>query len=150
MAIFHPPVGFHFLVRFNLFPQTPHDVRFQSVSGLTVEADFEEVKEGGVLQYTHKLPAQVKSTDLVLKRGMFLGSGLSKWFFDAFENFEFKPVDLEVILLNELHAPLRAWRVIHALPKKMEVSAFDAEKSELVIETLTLTYHYIKTINELP
>lgn len=150
MAIFHPPVGFHFLVRFNLFPQTPQDVRFQSVSGLTVEADFEEIKEGGVLQYTHKLPAQVKSTDLVLKRGMFLGSGLSKWFFDAFENFEFKPVDLEVILLNEFHAPLRAWRVIHALPKKMDVSAFDAEKSELVIETLTLTYHYIKTINELP
>ena len=149
MAIFYPPTGFHFLVRFDLFP-TPADTRFQSVAGLTAETEFEELAEGGQRQYKHQLPLRTKHSDLVLKRGMYIGSTLTEWFNDAFENFTYVPINLEVILLNEQHLPLRAWRIEHALPKKLEVSSFNAEKSELVIETLTLNYHYMKMINELP
>jgi phage tail-like protein len=149
MALLYPPTGFHFLVRFDLFP-APADTRFQSVAGLSVETEFEEVAEGGQRQYKHQLPVRTKHGDLILKRGMHIGSTLTEWFNDAFENFTYKPTNLEVILLNELHSPLRAWRIEHALPKKLEVSSFNAESSELVIETLTLTYHYIKVINELP
>lgn len=145
----HPPLGFHFLVRFNL-PPSPADISFQSVSGLTVETEYETVKEGGQRQYEHHLPVRTKHNDLILKRGMYMGSFLTEWFNDAFENFVYTPIDLEVVLLNELHAPLRAWRIQHALPKKLEISSFNAETSQLVIETLTLTYHYMKVINELP
>lgn len=149
MALQKPALGFHFLVRFDLVP-TEVDASFQSVTGLSVEAEYEEVKEGGQRLYAHQLPVRTKHTDLVLKRGLYSGSVLTDWFNDAFENFEFKPINMEVSLLNELHAPLKVWRIEHVLPKKLDVSAFNAESSEIVIETLTLTYHHAKVINEIP
>jgi phage tail-like protein len=53
-----PPVGFHFLVVFELFPQTPNDFRFQEVSGLEVDMEMEQVKEGGQNRFTHNLPVR--------------------------------------------------------------------------------------------
>lgn len=37
----YPPHGFHFRVTFQLFPQSPHDMGFQEVSGLswTIETE---------------------------------------------------------------------------------------------------------------
>ena len=43
----YPSTGFHFLVVFELFPQTPVDVRFQEVSGLSVTMNTETITEGG-------------------------------------------------------------------------------------------------------
>jgi phage tail-like protein len=145
--VLYPPLGYHFVVSFYGLTDSPQDFKFQSVSGLSAEMEYEEVKEGGVNQHVHQLPVRSKFSELVLKRGMFKGSKLVKWANEAIDNFEFRPLDMEVSLLNEMHEPLQTWKVIHALPKKLEVSAFDAEKSELVIETITLSYNYFKTIN---
>lgn len=145
-GIFFPPAGFHFSVAFELFPQGLQDGRFQEVSGLGVEMQMENVKEGGENRFEHALPVRAKASDLVLKRGLFVGSGVYKWFDNAMSNFEFQPVNLVVSLLNELHAPLLSWRVVHALPKKWEVSAFNAEQNTLAIETMTLTYRYFTAL----
>ncbi len=40
MDLAYPQVGFHFLVLFELFPQLPYDLRFQEVSGLTVNMEM--------------------------------------------------------------------------------------------------------------
>ncbi len=136
-------------MRFEL-PAVDIDASFQSVAGLTVETEYEEVREGGQRLYSHQLPIRTKHTDLVLKRGLYSGSVLTKWFNDAFENFVYTPINMEVLLLNEEHSPLKVWRIEHVLPKKLEVSSFNAESSEIVIETLTLTYHTAKVINDLP
>ncbi len=142
----YPATGFHFLVGFELFPQTVQDVRFQEVSGLNVEMQMESIKEGGENRFEHQLPLRAKYGDLVLKRGMFVGSGIHLWCKNAFEAFEFQPVNLIVSLLNDQHIPLFTWYVVHALPKKWDISGFDAEKSTVAIETLTLTYRYYQTI----
>jgi hypothetical protein len=42
-----PPVGFHFSVVFEMFRHTPNEFRFQEVSGLEVDMEMEQVKEGG-------------------------------------------------------------------------------------------------------
>ena len=150
MALFqYPATGFHFLVSFEL-PSSPVDVSFQSVSGLSVELEFEEVKEGGQRLFTHQLPVRTKHSDLVLKRGLYSGSFLTKWFNDALDNFIYLPINLEVVLLNENHLPIKVWRIAHALPKKLEISSFNAESNEIVVETLTLTYHHVEVINDLP
>jgi len=146
MAILYPPTGYHFLVSFDGLIPSPNDFRFQSVSGLSAEMEYEELKEGGVNQYSHQLPVRAKYPELVLKRGMFMGSQIVRWIDDALQNFTFKPLDMRITLLNEQHAPLQVWNVVHVLPKKIETSSFDAEKSELVIETITLSYNYFKTV----
>ncbi len=145
MELLYPPAGYHFLVSFDGLIESPMDFRFQSVSGLSAEIEYEEVREGGVNQYSHQLPVRSKFPELVLKRGMFLGSQVVRWIDDALNNFTFRPINMRITLMNEKHAPLQIWNVIHVLPKKLETSSFNAERSELVVETITLSYNYYKT-----
>lgn len=142
----YPLPGFHFLVTFELLPQMVQDARFQEVSGLNVELLMESVKEGGENRFEHQLPVRTKYSDLVLKRGLLVGSGMYKWAKNAFEDFQFEPVNLLVSLLNEQHVPLMSWHVVHALPKKWDLSAFNAEQNTIAIETLTLSYRYYHAI----
>lgn len=148
MAVFNNlSPGFHFQVAFELYPQLPVDFRFQEVSGLEVEMEMESFKEGGQNRYTHQLPVRAKYADIVLKRGMFFDSGIIMWCRQAMENFTFKPVNVLISLLNSDHLPLNSWYVINAIPKRWQVSGFNAMENSLVIETLTLScqYFYILT-----
>jgi phage tail-like protein len=145
MTDYYPPWGFYYRVDF-IGSQERNDVRFQSVSGLSVEYDMEEYKEGGENRFAHKLPVRTKYADLTLKRGMLTGpsvltgNSVVKWFLDAFLDRTFTPRELSVILLNEKGEPLRTWSVAHAVPKKWSVSDLNANESSLVIETLELSY----------
>ncbi|WP_373496441.1 phage tail protein [Aquiflexum sp.] len=143
----YPPVGFHFAVVFQLFPQTPNDFRFQEVSGLEMQMNMESIIEGGQNRFTWQLPVRAQYSDIVLKRGMFIGSGILMWCKNAFENFVFEPVNIIISLLNEHHVPIQAWYVVNAIPKKWSVSNFDAEKSSLVVESITLSYQYFDIIS---
>src|SRR5690606_38417249 len=106
MDLNYPQVGFHFLVVFELFPQLPNDLRFQEVSGLTVSMETEAIKEGGENRFVHQLPVWSSYNELVLKRGKLLASGIMHWCKHAIENFEFKPTNIMISLLNAEHLPL--------------------------------------------
>ena len=145
----YPPVGFHFLVTFHLLPQTPEDFRFQEVSGLSVELEMESYVEGGENRFTHQLPVRTRYQDITLKRGLApLTSGLFLWTQGSLECFNFQPVNLNITLLNDRHAPTSSWFVANAIPKRWEISTFNAEQSSVVIETLTLSYQYYRSVRE--
>jgi phage tail-like protein len=143
----YPPVGFHFSVVFQLFPQTPNDFRFQEVSGLEMEMETETYTEGGQNRFTWQLPKRTRYSDLVLKRGMFMGSGIVLWCKNAFENFVFEPTNITVSLLNDEHIPVQAWYVVNAIPKKWSISNFNAQESSVVIESITLGYQFFNVIS---
>lgn len=147
MAIY-PPVGFHFLVTFELSPQVADDTRFQEVSGLDVEMEMENFTEGGQNRFTWQLPKRARYSDLTLKRGMFMNSPVIKWCKEAFENFSFAPANLHISLLNEQHAPVLTWYIVSAIPKKWSVSAFNAQENSIVVESITLTYQYFNVVTE--
>ncbi len=140
----YPPVGFHFKVEFNLDGILEGDTRFQEVSGLTAEIGIEELNEGAENRFSHRLPTRSKYGNLVLKRGMLKNSKLIEWFRDAVENFEFKPADVLVTLLNEEHEPLVGWSFVKAWPVKWVVSDFKAQEGSIVVETIELAYNYFK------
>jgi len=142
---YYPPWGFYYQVAFQ-DSREPNEARFQSASGLSVEYDVEEYKEGGENRFTHKLPVRTKYADLVLKRGMLTGSEVVGWFLAAFRERAFEPKTVNVILMNEKSEPLRTWNVAHAVPKKWSVSDFNANENSLVVETLELSYRYF-TVN---
>src|SRR5215467_6130076 len=141
MAGYYPPWGFYYTVHFDISKHTD-DVRFQTVSGLSVEYDYETFKEGGENRFEHKLPIRTKYADMVLKRGMLMGSRVLDWFTAAFRDRQFSPSDVNVILMNEKGNPLRTWNITHAVPKKWLVSDFNANENSLVIETMELSYRY--------
>lgn len=144
MVDYYPPWSFYYKVEFLLGggPLPTDDARFQTVSGLSVEYDYESFKEGGENRFEHKLPIRTKYADLVLKRGMLMGSQVLDWFTSAFRDRQFSPSDINVTLMNEKGDPLRTWNVAHAIPKKWLVSDFNANENSLVIETMELTYRY--------
>ena len=140
-ADYYPPWGFYFKVDFGI-SQHLTDVRFQSVSGLTVEYDYENFREGGENRFEHKLPVRTKYGDMILKRGMLTDSEIIRWFNRAFRDRQFEPSDISVILLNEKGEPLKTWKVTHAIPKKWIISDLSSTENAIVIETLELTYRY--------
>ncbi len=140
-AAYYPPWGFYYKVEFGISGNN-NDVRFQSVSGLSVEYDYESFKEGGENRFEHKLPVRTKYADMVLKRGMLVGSEVIDWFTRAFRDRQFEPTDINVILMNEKGEPLRTWKIAQAIPKKWIVSDLNSTENAIVIETMELTYRY--------
>ncbi len=147
MPVYYPPTGFHFSVDFELPGQTDKDQRFQDISGLSKEITTETMNEGGENKFTYQLPERVNYPNLVLKRGMLIGSGLHGWIKNAIDNFIFEPANLTISLLNESHAPLAAWYVVNAYPVKWNISNFNAEENKLVVETIELKYQYYKSLD---
>ena len=137
-------VGFHFAVTFNGLSETSLDARFQSVSGLDVRLNTEEIKEGGENRFTHVVPTRRKYADLTLKRGLMspsAGSEITSWCLKAFEQMKVIPVNLEVRLLDENHETLMGWDVRHVRPKSWKIGELNAERGEVLIETMELSYN---------
>jgi phage tail-like protein len=144
MAIYYPPVGFHFRVEFGLEGIGDNDFRFREVSGLSMELEEETYNEGGELRFVHKLPVRARYPDLVLKRGLLVDSVVRRWCEDAIYNFDIQPADVWVTLLDEAHAPLMTFAIVKAWPKKWNLSDLNAETGAIVIESLELGYQYFK------
>ncbi len=141
MSNYSPPLGFHFIVEFG---NLKGEFQFQSVSGLSVDLEIEEIGEGGENRFKHKLPVKTKFPNLVLKRGLLANSKLIKWCREAVEDFNITPTDITISLLDEEHEPLVTWNVVHAYPVKWATADFNAEESKMVIETVELAYNYFK------
>ena len=136
-----PILGMRFSVLFlagGVVPN-PLDIRFQRVSGLSAEVETETVSEGGQNLYTQKLPRGIKYNNLVLERGMVVGSPLNLEFNAAMSLFKFATSNVLVTLLGEDRQPLAAWLFLKAYPVKWSTSDLSAEPA-LVIDTLELAY----------
>ena len=156
-ALKYPSVGFHFLVRFegigkgvSIGPVSVStadiDTRWTEVSGLSAELTTEELIEGGENRFVHKLPQRAKYPNLVLKRGYFssVPSPLITWVNDAVVNFDIKPCQVQVILLNDMHTPAQIWSFTNAYPVKISMSDLKAMDNSFLIENLELTYQFFK------
>jgi len=150
MALYYPPLGFHFLVRFEglllKYPGIP-DIGFQSISGINAEVSIEEYHEGGENRFKHKLPNPASYPNLVMKRGMLIGSQLMQWFKDSVENYAFEAHDITVILLNGDHITIQGWNFIKAWPVKWDISEFNAEQGTIVIESIEFAYQYFRRLD---
>lgn len=150
MEVYYPPTGFCFRVAFNGVDGTEEDAeqRFQEVSGLTYEITTEELVEGGENGFAYKLPKRVKYPNLVLKRGLIKNTALLKWFQSAMDtffdvtNYDFKPKDIMITLLDESDQPVAVWNVVQAYPLKWSTSDLKANDNSIVIETIELAYQY--------
>ena len=144
-----PPLSHRFGVFFfagGLIPN-PIDIRFQKVSGLSASVETSEIEEGGQNLYVQQLPTKIKYENLVLERGMAIGSPLTLEFNATFSLFKFSPSNVLVTLLSEKHYPLAGWLFMKAYPVKWSVSEFDAEANAVVIDTMELAYTRFQKIS---
>ena len=139
----YPPLKFRFKVKF-LGAGISEEAEFLEVSGLNQEFGEEIIEAGEVLDRVQKGPAGIKHPeDLRLKRGILVGSKLQKWWEDASRGSVFRPINVEVTLLNAETKPLITWMVHNAWPKKWEVDAVNAMENSLAMESIVLGYSWI-------
>ena len=112
-----------------------------------MEIEMESFAEGGQNRFTWQAPKRTRYSDITLKRGMFIGSGIVLWCRNALENFVFEPANITIALLNEKHLPLQAWYVVNAIPKKWSISSFNAQENSVVVESITLSYQFFNVIS---
>lgn len=135
-------LGFRFGVFFFAFGVLPNplDIRFSKVRGLSSTVRTQAIPEGGQNLYTQLVPTGIEHGNLILERGMVVGSPLNVEFNTAMSLFKFAPSNVLVMLFNESSVPVAAWLFMKAYPVQWSTSDFDADQQNLVVDTLELAY----------
>jgi phage tail-like protein len=144
--LYYPPVGFSFKVNVEGITGI-NEGSFQEVSGLNVKITPKDIEEGGENRFIHRFPAPPKYENLVLKRGMLLGSPLITWAKNTFELFTFSPKIVNLNLLDEQGSPISTWRFVNTYPVSLKISDFKAQENALVVETFELCFDYFTKVN---
>lgn len=144
----NPPLAFRFGVLFFAggFVPNPLDIMFQKVSGLGSTVETDTIAEGGQNLYTQHLPKKIQYENLVLERGLVVGSPLVIEFNVAMSAFKFSPSNVLVTLLDSTNIPVASWLFMKAYPVKWRVSDLEANANSVVIETMELTYQRMQVL----
>lgn len=137
-----PPLGFRFGVVFLLMGVVPNpiDFRFQSVSGIGMSLTTQPVEEDTYTKERTVLPKKTTYSNLVLERGVLLGSPLTIAIEEAFDAMQFVPIDVLVSVFNESLIPVKVWKFHNAFPVKWSISGIDANSSNVLVENIELEY----------
>ena len=143
-----PPLGFRFGVFFFVGGVIPNllDIRFKKVSGIGSIIKIHTVEEGGQNLYSHHLPEKVQYDNLILERGLAVGSLLVTEFNVTMSLFKFSPSNVLVSLLDETGIPISSWLFMKAYPVSWKLSDLDADQNQVVIETMELAYQRMQPI----
>lgn len=138
MARKDPLRGFRFLLEIDEIASGG----FTRVKGLSREVKHESFREGGVVDYEHKLVTQVSYPVIVLERGLALDD-LWSWALAAAEgNIQRKTIRIR--LQDEANDKAWAWQIEWAFPVKWSASDLDANASPVTMESLELAHHGLR------
>ena len=137
----YPPLGFHFRIIFKgLLTGSDGEEGFQSINGLEafMSEDFPYSLEG-----KKTTGFKTSYSPLVLKRAVVSieESKLSQWIFSCLNKKRPAPLKEAIIeLLDESHEPCMRWTLKNLLPISWKLGELNAEKTEVLTETIELRY----------
>lgn len=136
MAVNYPVTAFHFQVEWG-----GTRIGFTEVSGLTVELQSIDYREGNAPEYqVTKMPGIPQYSNITLKRGMFRSDNEFFQWLNTVKLNEIERRDLTISLLNEEHAPITVWKVKDAWPSKVEGPSLNSTGNEIAVESIELTH----------
>jgi phage tail-like protein len=138
-----PHGGFGFLVQI----QDVGSASFSEVSGLGVEVEVIEYRDGNEDLTVRKLPGLRKYTNIVLKRGVTADRGLWEWL-SAVGRGQPDRRDGAIVLLGESRQPVLRWTFRAAWPRKWVGPTLRADASEVAIETIELCHEGLELDSE--
>lgn len=111
---------------------------FRSVSGLSIENEVVEFREGGS-DVVRKLIGSRKWPNLVLKQGFSGSTALYEWF-NSFGKGSPTRVNGTIIMLAADLSELARWEFHNGFPVKWEGPDFDASSNDVPIETIEIAH----------
>lgn len=142
----YPLPKFHFQVEWG-----GTRVGFTEITGLSFETEVIEYREGSSPVYNKtKQPGLTKFSNVVLKRGVFLGDFeffqlWKKTLFFQEGKAKFRR-DIVIKLLDEEHKPVISWILSKAWPTKVEYGDLNADANEILIESMELVHEGLSII----
>jgi phage tail-like protein len=140
----YPIPKFHFQVEWG-----GTKIGFTEVSGLDVETEVIEYRDGSSPEYSKKkMPGMQKYANITLKRGTFASDNeyYNWWKTVSLNTIERR--DLTISLLNESHEPVVVWKVKNAWPSKIQSTDLKADGNEVAIESMELVHEGLTIQNE--
>jgi phage tail-like protein len=119
---------------------------FQSVSGLQVSVQTEELVEGGQNGFTRKLPSRMEWPNIVLSRGLIQSDNLFEWISKASgEGFAAAGNKLQrctgaITALASDGTRLRAWNLANCFPVRWKGPEFNVTSNDALSEELEITH----------
>jgi len=110
---------------------------FTEVSGISMESDVIEYREGSDVTHVRKLPGLSKYGNITLKRGFTASTELWDWRKTVIDG-RTERKDAAIILLNEAREPAIRWEIRNAFPSKLEGATLNATANEVAIESVEL------------
>jgi phage tail-like protein len=111
---------------------------FRSVSGLGVEVEVVEFRDGGET-VVRKLPGRVKYPNLVLKRSYVDSDGIFEWV-EAVRQGQADKRDLTITLLDRRGTSLAQFRVHAGFPAGWSVSSGESPGNAVATEELVIAH----------
>ena len=112
---------------------------FSEVSGFDLSIDVMEYREGDGVQTPMKMPGLRRYSNIVLKQGLADSMVLYDWITTAVDGAVERKT-ITITLLDEEESPAASWQVINAWPTRYTAPDFDANASEVAIETLEIAH----------
>lgn len=140
----YPLVKFHFQVDWG-----GTKIGFTEVSGLDVETEVVEYREGSSKEYSKlKMPGMQKFSNITLKRGTFKSDNEYFQWWNTVKLNTIERRDVTISLLNEEHSPVVVWKVKNAWPTKIQSTDLKADGNEVAIESIELAHEGLTIQNE--
>jgi phage tail-like protein len=132
----YPLPKFHFLVEW-----AGARIGFTEVTGLTLETEVIEYREGNSPEYNKiKMPGMRKFGNITMKRGTFAGDNdYYKWF-DTVKLNTIERRNITITLLNENHDPVVKWKIKSAWPVKIQSPDLKSDANETAIESIEVAH----------
>lgn len=120
------------------------DVRFQEVSGLAAKVITQNDPCASPTLSSSKIPMGIEYGELTLRRGVVLGSIVSKQVEEVFRSFSFFRSDILVTIFTELGIPRGAWMFSEAFPVEWQLADLNAMEESVLVETMMLSYSRLR------
>lgn len=112
---------------------------FSEVSGFDLSIDVMEYREGDSVQTPMKMPGLRRYSNIVLKQGLADSMVLYDWITTGVDGAVERKT-ITITLLDEEESPAASWQVINAWPMRYTAPSFDANASEVAIESLEIAH----------
>jgi phage tail-like protein len=124
------------------------EAAFSECSGLEMTTDVFEYQEGGLNEYSHKLPGRTKLSNITLKRGFATANELYNWYLEIEQDLlTGKSITRKQVTITlystATQEELMRWTLNDAFPVKWTGPAFKAGEAEVAIESLEFAHHGI-------
>lgn len=121
---------------------------FQEVSGLDIETQVIEYREGNSKQFsTIKMPGINKYGNVTCKKGVAV-SNINFWdWMNQFKMNTIKRVSIEITLMGEANKPSMVWTLTNAWPTKISSTDLKSDGNEVAIETLEIAHEGLTILN---